>query len=254
MAKLRWLSLIALIGFRLLAQQPPSSSTQLPGLIPRSPEERERQVQIERHIILNVLVTDASGKPVLGLDREDFTLLDNQQAQKIATFKAVEGRASDSHVHVILMLDALDNSSKDLRNERNEVEKFLGQNQGRLAYPVSIGLLTDSGANVSKGSLDGNALIDELKQLPMKGSVAVENNPVQPWSQGGRMTVNNVSTDKELNRLNQHFLRAVPSLTQLAKQQENIPGRVLLIWIGPGWPLLAGPTSSSYRTSCGWHR
>ncbi len=241
MAELRWLSLVVCLACPLFAQQPPPSSTQSTGLIPRSQAEREREIQVERHIILNVLVTDTTGKPVRGLIQQDFTLLDNQQPQTIATFKAVEGSAPDAHVHVILMLDALDNSSKDLRNERKEVEKFLGQNQGRLAYPVSIGLLTDSGGKVGKGSLDGNALISELKQLPMTGSAPVENDPVEPWHSAGKMTVNNISTDEELSRRNRHFLLAVPSLMQLAKRQEDVPGRVLLEWIGPGWPLLAGP-------------
>jgi VWFA-related protein len=139
------------------------------------------------------------------------------------------------------MLDPLDNSSKELRNQRKEVEKFLGQNQGRLAYPVSIGLLTDAGARVGKVSSDGNALISELKQLPLTGSAPVENDQVQPWHSAGKTTVNNMSNDEELSRRNRHFLLAVPSLTQLAKGQEDVPGRVLLIWIGPGWPLLAGP-------------
>ncbi len=228
-------------AYSLFAQQPPPSSTQSTGLIPRSQAEREREIQIERHIILNVLVTDTSGKPVRGLNQQDVTVLDNEQPQKIATFKAVEGSAPDAHVHVILMLDALDNSSKDLRNERKEVEKFLGKNQGRLAYPVSIGLLTDSGAKVGKVSSDGNALISELKQLPITGSAPMENNPVEPWHSAGKITVNNLSTDEELSRRNRHFLLTVPSLTQLAKGQEDVPGRVLLIWIGPGWPLLAGP-------------
>ena len=38
------------------------------------------------------------------------------------------------------------------------------------------------------------------------------------------------------------FHLSVQSLTRLVTDQEDVPGRVILIWIGPGWPLLSeGP-------------
>jgi hypothetical protein len=71
-------------------------------LMHRTPEERERASQVARRIILNVVVTDASGKPVSGLQKTDFTLLDNHQPQQIVSFKGVEGRTANPPVHVIL--------------------------------------------------------------------------------------------------------------------------------------------------------
>jgi hypothetical protein len=37
----------------------------------------------DRHIVLDMVVTDKSGKPVAGLQQQDFTLLDNKQPRKI---------------------------------------------------------------------------------------------------------------------------------------------------------------------------
>src|SRR4051812_44281125 len=44
-------------------------------------------------IRLDVLVTDAAGQPVAGLEQRDFTLLDNNKPQEIRSFQAVDGSA-----------------------------------------------------------------------------------------------------------------------------------------------------------------
>ena len=43
------------------------------------------------------------------------------------------------------------------------------------------------------------------------------------------------------NCLNDRFTLSVTALNDLATAQKNVPGRAIAIWIGPGWPLLAGP-------------
>lgn len=45
--------------------------------------------QQNRQITLDVVVTDKSGKPVAGLQQQDFTLLDNKEPNKILSFNAV---------------------------------------------------------------------------------------------------------------------------------------------------------------------
>ena len=100
MAQLRWLTALFLcFALSSLAQQisPPSETTgqstapaRTPpiALIPRSHEERENRYQAEHRILLNVLVTNASGQPMTGLKQEDFTILDDGQPQKVASFRA----------------------------------------------------------------------------------------------------------------------------------------------------------------------
>jgi VWFA-related protein len=172
------------------------------------------------HIILDVVVTDASGKPVSGLQEKDFTLRNNQQPQQIASFQAVEGRTAKPPVHVIFMLDVLNNSLQDLAHELRAVEKYLAQNREQLSFPVSIAVLTDTGIDLGQPSRVGNTLIGQLKKIRM------------PLATLGSLEGSNA----------RRFHLSVQSLTKLVTDQEDVPGRVILIWMGSGWPLLSdGP-------------
>jgi VWFA-related protein len=235
------------------ANAPPASSLQsatpAPNrpvkLVPRSAEARERTFLAEHHVILNVFVADESGNPASGLKQEDFTLLDNQQPQQIASFKAVTGSTAFAPPRILLMLDIVNNSPSTMAYTRKELETFLGQNQGSLPYPVSIVRLTDSGIRAGQPSRDGNALISELRMLPHDFHVKVRGQepPPSTTTLGHPFdpTKAIIRPNPAAQDLNQRFTLSVPALASLAAEQENVPGRVLLVWIGPGWPLLSGP-------------
>src|SRR5277367_39361 len=74
---------------------------------------------VNRSITLDVVVTDKSGKPVPGLQQQDFTLLDNKQPQKILSFTAVDGGAAtaDPPVAVILLVDEVNASFSNVSFE-----------------------------------------------------------------------------------------------------------------------------------------
>ena len=176
----------------------------------------------DRKIRLDVVVSEKKGKPVAGLEQRDFTVLDNKQPQKILSFHAIEQGTRDSPVEIILLIDAVNATYSNVAYERQSLEKFLKQNGGKLAQPVSLILFTDAGAQVQKEpSSDGNALSATLEQ--------------------------NVTGLRTIRR-SQGFYGAADrlqlSLTtigQLAAFEANRPGRKLLLWIGPGWPMLSGP-------------
>ncbi len=214
-------------------------------LIPRSADVRERTYRAEHHIILNVSVADASGEPVTGLRQEDFTLVDNQQLQQIASFKAVTGSTAFAPPHVLLMLDSVNNSASSIAYARKELEKFLGQNQGSLPYSVSIVRLTDSGIHAGKPSRDGNALLSELRMLPYDIHVKIRGQEPPPStttvSHSFDPTIAITRSNPEGSDLNQRFALSIPALASLAAEQEDVPGRAILVWIGPGWPPLSGP-------------
>jgi VWFA-related protein len=223
--------LLALMTLPLRPQQsdPPvgasGQSTARPAAPPtvlmrRSPEDRDRASRVARHIILNVAVTDASGKPVAGLQKKDFTLLDNHQPQQIVSFRGVEGRTAKPPVHVIFMLDTLNSSFQDVAYQLRAVEKYLDQNREQLSFPVSIAVLTGAGIGLGQPSRDGSALIGQLKKVHV------------PLATIGSPEGSNA----------RRFHLSVQSLAELVTRQEDVPGRVLLIWMGPGWPLLSdGP-------------
>jgi VWFA-related protein len=223
----------------------PSRPSRPLELIPRSPEVRERTYRAEHRVILNVFVADASGNPVTGLKEEDFTLLDNQEPQKIASFKAVKDSAAVTPAHVLLVLDSVNNSASTMAYVRKELEEFLGRNQGSLPYPVTLVRLTDFGIISGQPSRDGRALIGELKMLPNDVHVVKRDQESTPGvaTLGHRFDpTKSISLPNPADQdLNQRFVLSVPPVARLAADQENVPGRAILIWIGAGWPLLSGP-------------
>ena len=180
--------------------------------------------QPDRRITLDVVVTDKSGKPVTGLQQEDFTLLDNKQPQKIVSFQAVEGETAtaDSSVEVILLVDEVNTPFRGVAETRIAIEKFLGRNGGELARPVSLVYHSDSGTTMgSAPTRDGNALIAELKQR-----------------QAGMRTI---GRSQGVYGAGDRINLSVQAIEQLADYEAKKPGRKLVIWISPGWPLLSGP-------------
>ena len=117
------------------AESGQSPAAARPTLIPRSHEEREARYRALHHIILNVLAVDDSKLPVTGLAAHDFVLLDNGQPQELATFREVNGDQAIAPPHVILILDAVNNTSRSVAFEIKEVGKYLEPNQGRLMFP-----------------------------------------------------------------------------------------------------------------------
>jgi VWFA-related protein len=176
-----------------------------------------------RRITLDVAVTEKSGSPVLGLQPNDFTLLDNKQPQKILSFHAVEsGTAADPPVEAVLLVDEINTPFTGVAMERDAIEKFLGQNGGRLALPVSVVLLSDSGTVVRTApSRDGNALIADLNKADF-GLRTI------------RKSVQGFFGADDQRRL------SIDALGQLAKSEAAKPGRKLVVWISPGWPLFPG--------------
>jgi VWFA-related protein len=225
--------------------QPGASSSASPRLISRSHLERERTYQIEHRIILNVQVTDASGKPATGWTAQDFTLLDAQRPRSDLAFKAVESPIPSAPAHVILVLDAVNNSARDIANDRRQLQKFPKQNEGPLAYLTSIATVSDSGLAVGKPSRDRAAVLGELTDMAANLqpiNCADESNPNETFQTliiPGAVT--SVESSRQLNCLNQRFTESVTALSKLAERQVDVPGRVILIWIGPGWPHLYNP-------------
>jgi VWFA-related protein len=181
-------------------------------------------IPTDRQITLDVVVSDKSGRAFPGLQQQDFTLLDNKAPQKIGSFHAVEDATADPPVEVILLMDEVNTSFTSVGVERQEIEKFLKQNGGALARPVSFVFFSDSGATIGKApSRDGKALLAELNQN----------------SNSLRTVGRSQGVYGALDRL-QMSLRA---LGQLADYEATRPGRKLLVWVSPGWPLFSGPNT-----------
>src|ERR1700722_3817445 len=85
----------------------------------------------DRQITLDVQVTDKSGAPVRGLQKQDFTVLDDKQSTNILSFQAADsaaGSITDPPVEIVLVVDAVNASLQAVAYERGELKKFLLQN------------------------------------------------------------------------------------------------------------------------------
>ena len=179
--------------------------------------------KVDNRVTLDIVVHDKSGKPVAGLQQQNFTILDNKQPQKILAFEAVSQTApADAAVEIVLVVDAVNTAYNRVAYERQQIDKLLKQDGGSLAWPVSIAFFTDAGLqSPGPSSRDGNALISYLDQN--QNGLRVSNRSQGFWGAVDRVQL------------------SLNALGQLAKYEVNRPCRKIVIWISPGWALLSNP-------------
>jgi VWFA-related protein len=176
---------------------------------------------------IDVVVTDSAGKAISDLAPWDFTLLDNGQPAKIRTFhNSLE--ASEPAPELIFVLDTVNLSPEQLSETEKSLHRFLQRNNGQLGSKCFLYRLTREGLFSSlRPSTDGALLVKELEGSRSLWTV---------WRADGPGTNSLGSWDSGLtpNRLSQRALGAI------AISQRDVPGRKVLVWIGPGWPVNAG--------------
>lgn len=215
------------IALGVLCAGVPLCAQQTPGVpqgvqVHLSPFTAESSPQL----LLDVLVTNRSGKAVPDLEQQAFTVLDNKTPTPVAGFRSHNlatlkpGQVDDSTV-IILVLDEVNTPFEQVTYGRDQIERFLKQNQGTLAHPVSLAFLSDSGLKMqTQPSVDGGALVAALAK------------------EGQAFRI--VERDTQFG-LSQRLQISQDGLDSLIIREEAQPGRKMVIWISPGWPLLSGP-------------
>jgi VWFA-related protein len=153
-------------------------------------------------------------------------LQDNGQPGKIVSWQAFDGVSAlpDPPVEVILVIDELNLPGALVSAANDDALKFLQQNHGRLAHPVSIYRITkDSLSASAQPAPDGNLLADEIAHN--RESPTIWRTPMISGSIG-RLTKNAALHTK---------LQSLVALGSIAIEERRKPGRKLLFWIGPGW-------------------
>ncbi len=219
------------------AQDPDSTS---PKLIPRTKAEREHKYQAHRLITLIAQVTDSSGKPVTGLKLDDFSLLDNQTPAKTTSFHEFEGPASMANVHVMLVLDAINDGGSSIGHVKKDLDKFLAQGHGPLPFSIALVYASGSGETQSQPSTDRSTVARQLAEYaraPREAGCDQAHFIEGSRMSGQPMTGN--SAEERADCMISHFTESVSALRSLIAEQNNVRGRTILIWTGRGWPLLA---------------
>jgi len=209
---------LSLLAF---AQQgpPPAASGQTPTV----PSATAASTNDHR-ISLDVVVTDKAGNAVSGLAEQDFTLLDDKQPRSITSFHATDGtsRATDPALQVIFVVDAVNTGVQSVGYGRMQLIKFLRQDDGRLSLPTSLVIFTDTATRIQPASSrDGNSLAESLDS-----------------NQTGLRVL---SRSTGFYGAEERRGLSLSALDQLARYEGTQPGRKMVLWLSPGWPLLTGP-------------
>ena len=203
---------VLILASLLMAGSPVSSIAQT-----ARPEATVQRITVD-------VVVDAKGsKPsatVAGLEQQDFTVLDNKVPRTLTSFRAVS--AGQEPVRVVLLVDAVNIRLQGLAYERDQMASFLRAHGGKLAHPTAIAILTDKGLQMQGGfSTDGNAIADGLQKQ--------------------EIGLRTITRSTGFYGAEDRFGISINALRTLVEHEGAQPGRTVVLWVSPGWPLLTGP-------------
>jgi VWFA-related protein len=187
------------------------------------PQPLPAPAQDPHTITLHVVVSPKRGGPITGLEQSDFAVHIDKKPVPILGFRAVQASAPDSEpIQTIFLIDAVNVGVTRLAYERSQLDQYLRKNGGKLAQPITLVVLTDTGVKIAPQSTrDGNAAADFLKQTETGLREFSGSQGVYSWVE--------------------QFQISAKALSDLATFEASRPGRKLLVWISSGWPLLSGP-------------
>jgi VWFA-related protein len=203
--------LVLLHGSLAKAQQPSSSTPTL-------------QVT-SRLVFLDVTVLDKKGNPVVkGLTKDDFTITDSKQPQRIFSFEppeihVIERNASEDNPAgeapvTVFVLDLLNSKFEDFAYIRYSMQKYLAARHAQLSSPAELIVLGNTSLEMVQGFTRSKAdLLSALNHVP----------PAIPYKMNPGF-------------LFERFAQSLDALQQIALQNTGMPGRKNIIWIGHGGP------------------
>jgi VWFA-related protein len=172
-----------------------------------------------------MVVTDKSGVPVPGLTQQEFTVTDNGQMRPIVSFHAYAATAAHADgppVETIILLDTLNMTVLEVAQARTAIDHYLRQNGGHLAGPTSVFIFSEDGIKgQTNPTTDGNALAESVAQL------ATRNRSI------GRSAAGWGASER--------YNMSLKAMGMIVANEAKRPARKLLLWVGPGWPLMDGP-------------
>ena len=210
-ARSRLYLLLLLLCATAAVAQPAGSSAPNPQALTSAPSKT---------IGLTVIVTSQSGQPVASLRQSDFRVLDNKVPQSITSFRAMNG--SQEPFEVILLIDSVNTPYIPLARARTGIDRFLRANGGHLQYPTALGILTDQGVQLQRGFIqDGNTLATFLNNY--------------------MIGLRDINRSNGIYGAAQRFQISMDGFSRLVDYAATRPGRKIILWISPGWPLFSSP-------------
>ena len=174
-------------------------------------------------VLFDVVVTDKKNNPVPNLTQQDFSVTDNHQPSPILAFRphniaTLPPGDVDPSTQVLFILDETNTSYERVIYARQQLQRYLRRHEGKLLHPVLVGIFPYTGLQLqTQPTVDGNALADALENQGQNYSIL----------------------SKESERTD----RSLDALYSIINTFKDKPGRKMVIWISPGWPLMSGPNS-----------
>jgi len=182
-----------------------------------------------RLVVLDVVVTDADGKPVTGLNRDDFLVVQDGVEQKIRDFESPADRPVAANVPTldkygrqdwgrgvpltIFLLDELNTPFDEKAYSVENLRRYLLAQPEMLKSPAMLATVNYTGLNTLAGyTRDRNALLHALDKRP----------PALPAA----------TTGLEL------AAQTFAMLRQIAMSAEGMHTHINLVWLGRGFPAM----------------
>ena len=172
-----------------------------------------------KDIRIDAVVTDKSLKGLHNIPMDSFKVLDNGVERKLTSFKEFSGK--DNPVTVLIVVDAVNTPFSALAYQREQIVKYFSANGGRLEHPTTFAVLTDKGIQVfNKPSKDGTSLVSALEHY--------------------EIGLRDIRRDQGFYGAQDRMTISLNALREITAYEKQLPGRKLVAWISPGWPLLSG--------------
>ncbi len=173
---------------------------------------------VAHQVVFDVVVTGKSHKPADALTQQDFTVLDNGHPVQITHFALLHGSSAVPPPQLLFVIDEVNATDQDVVYEFASIKRFVTQNHGQLNYPVSLAFFTESGIQVqTQPTRDGNQLAAALDHVGVSRRLIEQRSGF--WGS------------------NELLNRSLAALTNFIDKERTVPGRKIVLWISPGWPL-----------------
>jgi VWFA-related protein len=223
------LSLRGLLCTVMLVAFPVSASMPQSQLKNQSGPSSVPTIQVtSRLVYLDVTVLDKRGNPVVnGLSKDDFTITEDKKPQRIFSFEAPQvhtmGVAAgndnpDGEAPVtIFVLDLLNSKFEDFAFIRYSVRKYLATQPPELSSPAEMMVIGNDSLEVVQGyTRNKEDLLFALDHIPAVLPYKIMNGAF----------------------FSERFGQSIDALQQIALQNQGIPGRKNVVWVGHGGPSL----------------
>ncbi len=233
---------------------------------------QEPVIRVDTRLVeLNVIVRDQNNRPVAGLTKADFTVLDRNKEQKIALFSAgsvhklekpaaplpagiytnrPEQRAESPIAVTVVLLDAVNTRFEDQAYAKQQFIKFL--RQIRPEDRVAVYALGNRLRVLQDFTSDSKALLNSLARY--RGEVATNPDDAEP----DPANTGDADMDKWLNNKNaliadnaiqSRVTATVAAMEAIANHIGRLPGRKNLVWITGSFPFAVGQHATESITN-----